>query len=182
MLSWACTVHKVQGQTLEKVVVSFDLENQRSFNSGQIYVALSRVTSLNGLFLVGTYKLHAIKADQKAVLEYERMKTESVLEPTEDCGPVTQETLTVTLLNTRSLSEHAIDISCDLSLVNNDILCLTETQLQPEQHLSDIERLLNKFQIIYNTSTDKFQGLALCHLSNVTIIDHLRSDGISLLK
>ena len=55
MLAWACTVHKVQGQTLDQIVVSFDLENQRSFNSGQMYVALSFVTSLNGLFLVGSY-------------------------------------------------------------------------------------------------------------------------------
>ena len=56
MLAWACTVHKVQGQTLDQVVVNFDLEKQRSFKSGQMYVALSCVTSLNGLFLVGTYK------------------------------------------------------------------------------------------------------------------------------
>ena len=44
-LSWACTVHKVQGLSLNKIVISFDLLKQKSFNSGQMYVALSRVTS-----------------------------------------------------------------------------------------------------------------------------------------
>ena len=140
MLSWAYTVHKVQGQTLDKAVVSFDLEKQRSFNSGQIYVALNRVTSLNGLFLIGTYKSSAIKADQKAVLEYQRMRTESILELAHDCNPVNLESLTITLLNTRSLCKHSVDISCDHSLVDNDILCLTETQLVPTQQTLCIER------------------------------------------
>jgi len=35
-LSWACTVHKVQGLSLDKVVISFDLLNQKSFNAGQM--------------------------------------------------------------------------------------------------------------------------------------------------
>ena len=45
MLSWACTVHKVQGFSLDKAVISFKLLEQRSFNNGQMYVALSRVLS-----------------------------------------------------------------------------------------------------------------------------------------
>ena len=31
-LAWACTVHKVQGLSLPKAVVSFDLLRQRKFN------------------------------------------------------------------------------------------------------------------------------------------------------
>ena len=31
-LSWACTVHKVEGLSLMSAVVSFDLENQKLFN------------------------------------------------------------------------------------------------------------------------------------------------------
>lgn len=41
-----CTVHKVKRLTLNEVVVSFDLYGQKYFNFGQIYVALSRATSL----------------------------------------------------------------------------------------------------------------------------------------
>ena len=44
MLSWACTIHEVQGLSLNSTVISFDLEKQKLFNQGQIYVALSRVT------------------------------------------------------------------------------------------------------------------------------------------
>ena len=41
--SWACAVRKVQYLSLAEDVVSFDLEKQKSFNQGQIYVALSRI-------------------------------------------------------------------------------------------------------------------------------------------
>ena len=53
MLIWVCTVLKVQGLSLPKIVVSFDLHRQRNFNYGKIYVALSRVTSLDDLYIVG---------------------------------------------------------------------------------------------------------------------------------
>ena len=47
-LAWAVTIHKSQGQTYERAII--DLGN-RAFAPGQTYVALSRITSLDGLFL-----------------------------------------------------------------------------------------------------------------------------------
>ena len=56
MLGYVCTIHKVQGLTIPNTVVVLDLEKQKSFNYGQLYVALSRVKSLLGLTIVGNLK------------------------------------------------------------------------------------------------------------------------------
>jgi ATP-dependent DNA helicase PIF1 len=47
-LAWGVTIHKSQGKTYERAVVDL---GQRSFAPGQTYVALSRISSLDGLYL-----------------------------------------------------------------------------------------------------------------------------------
>ena len=51
MLAGACTVHKIQGLSLTKIIVSLQLLKQRQFNYGQIYAALSKVTTLKSLYI-----------------------------------------------------------------------------------------------------------------------------------
>ncbi|WP_022881963.1 ATP-dependent DNA helicase [Gryllotalpicola ginsengisoli] len=47
-LAWAVTIHKSQGKTYDQAIVDL---GARAFSPGQTYVALSRITALDGLYL-----------------------------------------------------------------------------------------------------------------------------------
>lgn len=61
-LAWAITIHKSQGQTLERLVV--DLTGG-TFSFGQLYVALSRCTSMRGLVLKRPVLPKDLKTDRR---------------------------------------------------------------------------------------------------------------------
>jgi len=58
-LAWAITVHKSQGLTFQKAIIDVS----RAFAPGQIYVALSRLVSLDGLVLTGTIPFSGLEQD-----------------------------------------------------------------------------------------------------------------------
>jgi ATP-dependent DNA helicase PIF1 len=72
VLGWAMTIHKAQGSTLSKVRV--DISKCRSY--GQVYVALSRTPTIEGLSLLpyGPSLQSLVKADPEAVKFYEDLE------------------------------------------------------------------------------------------------------------
>lgn len=73
-LAWAITVHKSQGLTFEKAI----LDVRNVFASGQTYVALSRLKSLEGLILSSPIQIKGIKNDE-TIIDYEKNKIESTV-------------------------------------------------------------------------------------------------------
>ena len=61
-LAWAVTIHKSQGKTFDHVVIDI---GQGTFATGQLYVALSRCTSFEGISLTKAISPRHILTDEK---------------------------------------------------------------------------------------------------------------------
>lgn len=63
-LAWAVTIHKSQGKTFDRMVIDL---GRGAFANGQVYVALSRCRSLEGLHLVQSVTPSQIRTDESIV-------------------------------------------------------------------------------------------------------------------
>ena len=181
-LAWACTVHKVQGLSLNEGVVSFDLQKQKSFGSGQIYVALSRVRSFERLFCIGQFKKSAIKVNKDALEEYERLKSNSIFDSVQNID-ISNDTLSLFLLNVRSLKKHARDLKSDIRIMNNDIVCLTETQMSPESTIPNADSFNAIFDIFMNNNENKFLTLAYALRKQTMVLNEFENlPAVTFLK
>jgi PIF1-like helicase/Helix-turn-helix domain/HRDC domain/Helicase len=62
-LAWAITIHKSQGLTFEKAII----DAGDAFAPGQVYVALSRCTNLNGMVLQSRIQSSGLRSDSRIV-------------------------------------------------------------------------------------------------------------------
>ncbi len=85
MLAWAVTIHKAQGKTLDRVFV--DLGN-RAFASGQVYVALSRVRSLEDLRIARPIREEEVRCDPNVTRFYlQLMQMKQITEGKQENSP-----------------------------------------------------------------------------------------------
>lgn len=77
-LAWAITIHKSQGLTFDKAII----DAGASFAPGQVYVALSRLTSLKNLILHSQLTPQNILTDENVLAFTSREQTADILEDT----------------------------------------------------------------------------------------------------
>jgi hypothetical protein len=77
ILAYATTIHKAQGLTLDEVVIDcYD-----SFAAGQVYVGLSRVRSLENLYIIG-FNERKVYANIRAQKYYSDLKSQNEIKDT----------------------------------------------------------------------------------------------------
>ena len=62
-LAWAITIHKSQGLTFDKVIIN----SNRAFASGQVYVAMSRCKTLEGIVITSEFNPNSVRLDNTLV-------------------------------------------------------------------------------------------------------------------
>ncbi len=145
-LAWAITIHKSQGLTFDKAVI----DAGDSFAAGQVYVALSRLTNINGLVLKSKITNNSISTDHRIAKYTSKQSTENlddILALEKEAYLQTTVTnafdLTKIKLNTTEISntlplrtlplkDEAIDAANEWKIVLNN---LYETQLKFEKQI-----------------------------------------------
>jgi len=113
-LAWALTMHKSQGQTYEKVCI--DLTTP-TFAAGQMYVALSRATSMDGLYITKSVKPEFIIVDKKVKAFMDRRETITIeIEETSiveeaASAPITEQDTAAAIIEAEKIVNAAPEIS-----------------------------------------------------------------------
>ena len=128
----ALTSHKIQGQTITKPnCLVIDMRD--TFEPGMVYVMLSRVCSMQQLFILGELNPSKIKASPKVLVENARMEKVSLNRNPTPWNNKEVRGARVCSLNVRSLRKHMEDVKTDHFMLMSDVICLQETWLEEEE-------------------------------------------------
>ncbi len=130
-LAWACTVHKVQGLTVDSAVVCL----KKTFAAGQAYVALSHARNLSGLIIrdFEEKKIYCNDNIRDAIASMPQFLVENV------ARNLNSDIFTVFLMNVHGLIGHASDLASCVQLLQPNCIAITETWLAVDSSLESIK-------------------------------------------
>ena len=153
-LAWAVTIHKVQGQTTETAVISM-----KQLKEAMAYVALSRVTSLQGLYLIDfdptkIYCRQDVETNVANMVFLDMSRANPLLHLDHI------KHLIIAHHNIRSLRCHLEDLKTNTQMRKAHIICLSETWL-PNNDSNDIANLTIDGYSLETINAGKYRGVAM---------------------
>ncbi|MDR0972111.1 MAG: AAA family ATPase [Bacteroidales bacterium] len=134
-LAWAITIHKSQGLTFDKVIIN----SNQAFASGQVYVALSRCRTLEGIILSSTINPQSIIVDNTLV-EFDKEQEENIpsKERLENDSILYLEKSLLDLFSFNDI-KYILD---DIEKLSNEEIC--KTFLSSANRINDKIKIFNK--------------------------------------
>lgn len=142
-LAWAATIHKSQGLTFDHAII----DAGKSFVAGQVYVALSRVRTLNGLILRSKINKDSLRSNREVLAYLQPLPIEAL----DDLMGKAQERFILQLVldhfSFRSIA-HEIDLmDNDTAISQANIPLLKAQLLELKTAIATLGQLLDKFQL-----------------------------------
>ena len=150
----AKTVHRSQGDTQSQVVVNL---NTRRIIPHIHYVALSRVTTVEGLYITDLCE-SKISVDPKVVQEMQLLRNEYTLDLCfTPLYMLANTDLKICYLNARSLHKLIEDVQKDINYLSADIAIFTETRFS--QHDPNEMYAIEGYELFRNDETSNVNRL-----------------------
>lgn len=142
-LAWAVTIHKSQGLTFDTAII----DAGKSFIAGQVYVALSRVRTLNGLILKSKISTDSLRSNTE-VISYMKPATEEELDQlivTEQEKFILQ--LVLDNFSFNRLSTELKTVTSNPELIKANLPELRSLFLQLAKSVNDLVALSDRFRM-----------------------------------
>jgi hypothetical protein len=143
-LAWAITIHKSQGLTFEKAII--DAGN--AFAPGQVYVALTRCTSLDGIILKSKISYSNLHSDERIVSFAKTQKSAEAQKKLLDEAKAKYQ---------QDVMRDLVDFTAEEKMLD-DLFFYTKQNTLGNAVSPWIEKLKNEFQL-YTSHSDKFKNV-----------------------
>ena len=177
-LAHAVTGHKVQGQSIpvpNKVVIDLD----STFQCAQSYVMLSRIQTIDQLFILNNFDKSKLHHSEKSLQESLRLQKASINSNPTSWEKKEKDTFKIAMLNCSGLRAHILDIKADTQLLQADIIHLVETSIEQDSPTKDLE-LEGYISYFHNISKGKGIVTYVRNNTNIKMNEHTSDTGIQI--